>query len=423
MERSSLSKKLRFEVFKRDKFTCQYCGKSAPNVVLHVDHIKPVSKDGTNDILNLITSCEACNGGKSNIELSDDNILTKQQQQLSRLQERREQLELMLEWRRGLEDLDATTLDMIVGYIENKIPKFSVNENGRQKLSTLANRFDVGELLDAVDISAKTYLRYEQSGSLNKESVENFFGKIGGIIVNSKKSPIDKKLSYIVGIGRNRFSYFNMRQAMILLRAYVRALQENSYSEEAVLADLENEVITKTKELSNWSQWKSLIEGWTAQIENWKKSESQDDKNLAQATTRDLDVFVSDYFHELICIVPALHYLSEAFCMISEEVIKSVVVDIGAELIELYSRYERTKMENPVSKEIRCPSAKDCPSFDKLMSHFQANDDALKSKLSYLARTLLFDLNYEFVSLDEFEMHSSDFEYIAQKFDLMKITG
>ena len=210
---------------------------------------------------------------------------------------------------------------------------------------------------------------------------------------------------------------------MILLRAYVRALQENSYSEEAVLADLENEVITKTKELSNWSQWKSLIEGWTAQIENWKKSESQDDKNLAQATTRDLDVFVSDYFHELICIVPALHYLSEAFCMISEEVIKSVVVDIGAELIELYSRYERTKMENPVSKEIRCPSAKDCPSFDKLMSHFQANDDALKSKLSYLARTLLFDLNYEFVSLDEFEMHSSHFEYIAQKFDLMKITG
>ena len=41
-KRKSLSKKIRFEVFKRDKFTCQYCGKTAPNVVLEVDHIEPV---------------------------------------------------------------------------------------------------------------------------------------------------------------------------------------------------------------------------------------------------------------------------------------------------------------------------------------------------------------------------------------------
>ena len=42
--RKAISKKLRFEVFKRDSFTCQYCGKSAPDVILHVDHILPVKK-------------------------------------------------------------------------------------------------------------------------------------------------------------------------------------------------------------------------------------------------------------------------------------------------------------------------------------------------------------------------------------------
>ncbi|MDC4235638.1 HNH endonuclease, partial [Pasteurella multocida] len=62
--RTALSKKVRFEVFKRDSFKCQYCGKSAPDVVLHVDHINPVSNDGTNDIMNLITSCSECNLGK-----------------------------------------------------------------------------------------------------------------------------------------------------------------------------------------------------------------------------------------------------------------------------------------------------------------------------------------------------------------------
>ena len=54
-KRKSISKKNRFEVFKRDSFTCQYCGASAPDVLLEVDHIKPVASGGTNDILNLIT--------------------------------------------------------------------------------------------------------------------------------------------------------------------------------------------------------------------------------------------------------------------------------------------------------------------------------------------------------------------------------
>ena len=43
-KRRGLSLKKRFEFFKRDKFTCQYCGKNAPDVILQVDHIEPVSK-------------------------------------------------------------------------------------------------------------------------------------------------------------------------------------------------------------------------------------------------------------------------------------------------------------------------------------------------------------------------------------------
>ena len=76
-KRVPISKALRFEVFKRDSFTCQYCGRSAPEVVLEVDHIVPVSKGGTNDLFNLVTSCKECNRGKSNKELSDDTTIKK----------------------------------------------------------------------------------------------------------------------------------------------------------------------------------------------------------------------------------------------------------------------------------------------------------------------------------------------------------
>lgn len=60
-----LSKRRRFDVLKRDEFSCQYCGAHPPSVVLEVDHIDPVSLGGTDDIDNLITACFDCNRGKA----------------------------------------------------------------------------------------------------------------------------------------------------------------------------------------------------------------------------------------------------------------------------------------------------------------------------------------------------------------------
>ncbi len=64
MSRTPLSKMLRFEVFKRDGFTCQYCGATPPGVLLHVDHILAVAAGGGNEMDNLVTACEPCNLGK-----------------------------------------------------------------------------------------------------------------------------------------------------------------------------------------------------------------------------------------------------------------------------------------------------------------------------------------------------------------------
>lgn len=66
----AVSKKLRFEVFKRDAFACQYCGRTPPAVVLECDHITAVSNGGTDEEHNLITACFDCNRGKSDVPLS-----------------------------------------------------------------------------------------------------------------------------------------------------------------------------------------------------------------------------------------------------------------------------------------------------------------------------------------------------------------
>ena len=56
---------IRWRILKRDNFTCQYCGRKAPNVELHIDHIIPQSRGDSDAEINLLTSCVECNIGKS----------------------------------------------------------------------------------------------------------------------------------------------------------------------------------------------------------------------------------------------------------------------------------------------------------------------------------------------------------------------
>jgi hypothetical protein len=63
----AISKRLRFEILRRDNHMCRYCGASAPEVKLTVDHVIPESLGGRNEPENLVTACADCNNGKSSI--------------------------------------------------------------------------------------------------------------------------------------------------------------------------------------------------------------------------------------------------------------------------------------------------------------------------------------------------------------------
>ena len=55
---------LRFDILRRDGFTCRYCGRKPPAVILEVDHIVPKSVGGPDNEGNLVSACWQCNRGK-----------------------------------------------------------------------------------------------------------------------------------------------------------------------------------------------------------------------------------------------------------------------------------------------------------------------------------------------------------------------
>lgn len=56
----------RRNIYSRDGYTCQYCGKKLPASLLNIDHVIPKSKGGKNTWKNLVCSCLKCNNHKAN---------------------------------------------------------------------------------------------------------------------------------------------------------------------------------------------------------------------------------------------------------------------------------------------------------------------------------------------------------------------
>lgn len=144
--RKPVSKKARFEVFKRDGFVCQYCGSTPPRVVLEVDHVNAVANGGGNDLDNLVTACFDCNRGKGARELSVAPATVAEKAAL--LGEKREQLRAYNEL---LEDL-RVDVESAVFTIEQEFVAGTGKHLLEKERDSIRNQFlpklPEGELID-----------------------------------------------------------------------------------------------------------------------------------------------------------------------------------------------------------------------------------------------------------------------------------
>lgn len=252
MKREHIKKSVRFEVFKRDNFTCQYCGQSAPDVVLHLDHINPVAGGGGNEIINLITSCQPCNSGKGARPLDDKSSVSKQRKQLEELNERREQLEMMLAWREALSSITDQEIAAIERVFSDRTGR-SFSDYGQKKVADWLKRYDATSLIAAMDAALDTYYK---EGSTNPEEEQHLaskaFNMVPKIISSQFKyadRPYMKDLFYIRAIVRNRM-HCNERVAIDLL--------EEAYRCGIDIDDLKRLATSAP----NWTAWRRNLQDW-----------------------------------------------------------------------------------------------------------------------------------------------------------------
>lgn len=68
----AVSKRTRFEVLRRDSYTCRYC--RATDAPLTVDHVTPVALGGSDKPDNLVAACRDCNAGKASSSPDSETV-------------------------------------------------------------------------------------------------------------------------------------------------------------------------------------------------------------------------------------------------------------------------------------------------------------------------------------------------------------
>lgn len=149
MARKPLSPKTRFEVFKRDGFVCMYCGAHPPNAILEVDHIIALAAGGSDTQDNLVTSCFACNRGKSARDLRVAPMALSAKAAM--VAEREEQLrgynEITEEARFRLDD---QAWDIIAVFDRKAV---TYNRDRIQSIKRFIERLGLSEVIDAAEIA------------------------------------------------------------------------------------------------------------------------------------------------------------------------------------------------------------------------------------------------------------------------------
>lgn len=170
---------IRFEVFKRDGFKCQYCGRTPDGVVLEVDHIHPLAEGGTDDIENLVTACWDCNRGKGAKTLDSRAPVRDLVETAEVLREREAQLRAFHEASESLRKFEEQHFNQVrnhwfLMWDAEELDRWQLPRDGDFKRYIAS--VGVAETLDAVEITREKFDRRYP----NMDSVKYFIGVCKG---------------------------------------------------------------------------------------------------------------------------------------------------------------------------------------------------------------------------------------------------
>lgn len=270
---TSLSPTLRRLILERDEFTCTECGQQVPKVLLYIDKIlSPETEEafaGQPEEDKYTCLCESC------YKQAHGHLQFKA---ATRTAERRQQLEMMVEWRREKRGLESDTTAYLIDYINGKIEPYSLTKQGVHNVRKAIGKNNFTSALDAIDETYNHYV-YFDGDDIVKTSVDEFLDKIGGYLYINSLPPVEREMYHVLNCCKARFNYWDKQKAKQYIQDYVDALRAYGWDEIQILHDLKSDLLKESNKTKNWSQWTDLMFRWTDEIRGWKKESAKTQTN------------------------------------------------------------------------------------------------------------------------------------------------
>lgn len=209
--------------------------------------------------------------------------------------------------------INKSDFELIIEAINKYIKPYCVSEGYIKDLKKLYKKSTPQEIYDAIEKGVDIYLEYDKDGNTIQDSANLFLSKLGGIVVLSKKSPVDIKIHYIKGICRNRFAYWDDQKGLAILHSYVNALKEQGWTDEDIINDLDGEAGNIAKNAKNWSEWRNIMEDWTEQIQHWSDEKIVVQNEVYEWTIEQIKNRVDEIIQEIEVFLENALYVSKAF--------------------------------------------------------------------------------------------------------------
>lgn len=157
----SVSKRLRYEILRRDNHTCRYC--HATDTPLTIDHVVPVALGGTDDPSNLVAACKDCNAGKASSSPDAATVADVSEDALRWARAIRAAIDLEEAAQGAIDQWCANFQRMWDGWVDGheRPIRVPLPPSWRDRITELSKRPDVlgRDIEDAVEIAIKS--RYD----------------------------------------------------------------------------------------------------------------------------------------------------------------------------------------------------------------------------------------------------------------------
>lgn len=162
-----------------------------------------------------------------------------------------------------------------INYVESKVTfPFSLSLKARKQFRFYYHKYSVELIKECIEVGVKHYLRYDADGLATQKSVQEFLNKLGGILHNKTRSPIQQSINYIQAIGRKKHECWDKETAQRMLVGYIDALTlYRCWNTEKINKELREDVVRITREARDWNEWKDKIyeKHLDAAKDDWRK--------------------------------------------------------------------------------------------------------------------------------------------------------